>query len=86
VFKCKIETLNGGVSGSDPFYSYYILRYKLLKYHPDLVVLTINKTDFDDFVCRGGDERFLSNGKIQTKSRPVIEWFFSKKSFAEGWL
>jgi len=41
-------------------------------------VLTINKTDFDDFVCRGGDERFLSNGKIQTKSDLLLNGFFKE--------
>ena len=77
----KFSTICGGVSGSDPFYSYQLLDKKLLRYHPDIVILTINHSDIDDVIARGGFERFAADGKIQYASPPAIEWLFAKSHF-----
>jgi len=51
------EFINAGICGLDPFYDYKILTDKLLKYEPDLVILTIGN-DLEDIIIRGGMERF----------------------------
>lgn len=49
--------INAGVSGSDPFFCYMLLKDKLLRYKPDMVVTTIG-SDLEEVICRGGMERF----------------------------
>lgn len=46
----KIEVINTGVSSYSPTLYYILVRYKLLEYDPDLVVVNIDMTDeFDDW-------------------------------------
>ncbi len=73
-----VRIINGGVSGSDPFYSYTLLRYKLLPYKPDLVTLAINASDVTDIIARGGDERFLDDGHVRFAKPPRDEWLFAR--------
>jgi lysophospholipase L1-like esterase len=54
--------INGGLCGSDPFYSYKLLKDKLLVFNPDLVIINYGN-ELTDVVIRGGIERFDS-GKI----------------------
>jgi len=68
--------LNGGVSGSDPFYQYLLLKEKLLKYSPDLVIVAINSSDVIDVVVRGGMERFKEDGSVKYKGGPWFEPLF----------
>lgn len=68
--------LNGGVSGSDPFYEYLLLKEKLLKYGPDLVIVAINSSDVIDVVVRGGIERFKEDGSVKYKRGPWFEPLF----------
>jgi hypothetical protein len=58
----KAEVFNAGVSGSDPFFEYILLRDKLMPLHPDMVILCINSSDIQDYILRGGMERFNPNG------------------------
>jgi len=53
--------MNAGVSGSDPLFCYMLLKDKLLRYKPDIVITTIG-SDLEEIICRGGMERF-SNQK-----------------------
>ena len=60
---------NAGVAGSDPFFSYSILRDSLFRLEPNLIIVAINPSDFSDFVFRGG--RTISdkwNYKVQRKT------------------
>lgn len=72
------DVCNAGVSGSDPFFGYVLLRDKLLKYKPDEVLVTMNTSDVNDVITRGGFERFLSDGTVRFKSGPWWEFFFAK--------
>lgn len=72
----NIESINGGIGGSDPVYSFVLYRDKLTKYNPDLVVLTINATDVADIIGRGGFERFHTDG-IAGKESPSWEWIYA---------
>jgi len=65
--------INGGVSGSDPFFELYLLKGVLLKYHPDIVIVAINASDINDIAERGGYERFASNGEVSLNDSPWWE-------------
>lgn len=74
----KINLLNAGVGGSDPFFYYMLLKYRMLKYKPDIVIITFNQSDIDDLEVRGGFERFLPDGTTQYKNGPSWEWLYAE--------
>jgi lysophospholipase L1-like esterase len=67
------EVMNFGIGSSDPVYGYMAMERKVLKYHPDIVTLTINGTDRNDIITRGGFERFDVNGRIHYRMAPWWE-------------
>lgn len=67
-----IRIINGGRSGSDPVYEYRLLKDRLLKYKPDLVLVAVNQSDVTDIYFRGGRERYLENGDLRL---PVMPWW-----------
>lgn len=79
-YQHRIEIINGGVSGSDPFFDYMLLKIKLLNYHPDFVTMSVSKQDFEDYCARGGMERFQSDSTLSFKKPPWYELIF-KSSF-----
>jgi lysophospholipase L1-like esterase len=85
----SFEVMNAGVIGSDPVYGLELLRRKLFKYTPDLVLLTINSTDIGDLMKRGGFDRFTPAGQVDFKL-PWWSWFFDRshlvRAFMLGWL
>src|ERR1043165_5059079 len=40
----NVDIYNAGISGADPFYEYTLLRDKLLKYKPNIVMVGINSS------------------------------------------
>lgn len=60
--------MNGGISGSDPVFEAYKLRYTFEVFHPDMVILCINYSDIDEIIVRGGFERFTPNGVLFKKA------------------
>jgi len=73
----KATVIVGGVSGSDPLYNYKLLELKLLDYQPDIVTVTVNSSDMNDVLTRGGEERFLPDGKVEYSAPPENEWIFA---------
>jgi lysophospholipase L1-like esterase len=73
-----VRVIVGGVAGSDPFYSYRLLRDKLLAFRPDLITLAVNNSDVMDVIARGGDERFLPDGTVRFNEPPADEWLFAR--------
>jgi hypothetical protein len=72
-----VRTLNAGISGSDVFFEYVLLRDRLAAYNPDLVIVATNGSDVDDVFFRGGMARFRENGRFEsTRSPPSWEWLF----------
>ncbi len=71
--KKQLTFFNAGVGGSDPFFEYILLKERLLKYKPDLVLLALNCSDLVDISLRGGMERFLPDGKVQYNPEPWWE-------------
>jgi lysophospholipase L1-like esterase len=68
-----VTYLNAGVSGSDPFQSYELLKRLYSKYKPDLAILLINESDIGDYQNRGGLERFDKNRSLGYKWGPWWE-------------
>jgi len=67
----NIRFLNAGIGGSDPVFEKEFLARELLKYKPDLIVLSINFSDIRDIKRRGGLDRFTSDGQLKT----VLPWW-----------
>lgn len=74
--KNKLTVFNAGKAGSDPFFEYILLKERLLKYEPDLVLLTLGSSDFDFFTFRGGFERFTTEG-FQFRKGPQWEKLYA---------
>jgi lysophospholipase L1-like esterase len=73
-----VTTINAGISGSDPFFEYMLLRERLLGFHPDLVIVCVNPTDVNDVILRGGLERFRPDGTTRFMRRaPKWEWAYA---------
>jgi lysophospholipase L1-like esterase len=68
-----VTFINAGVCGSDPCFEYILLKEKLIKYQPDLVILTLNSSDIFDIILRNGNERFLSDSTLKYRDPPAIE-------------
>lgn len=72
-----IRTINAGISGSDVFFEYILLKERLLGLDPDLVVLATNNSDVADVLVRGGFERFQPDGSLITRAPPPWEWAYA---------
>ena len=73
----KLTVINAGISGSDPWYEYVLLREKLLEYSPDLGLVAINYSDINDMILRGGQARFRPDGSVEMARRPPAwEWLY----------
>ncbi len=68
-----IEVMNCGIRGSDPCYEFMLLNERIFAYRPDVVVMSVNNSDFSDLVDRGGFERFKQNGTVASEKRP---WWY----------
>jgi len=66
----SISVFNAGVSSSDPFFEFILLRDKMLAYKPDLVLVTLGYTDLEFYRFRGGFERFTYDGFKYRKPPP----------------
>lgn len=64
---------NAGVCGADVFYDYKILSCKLIQLKPKVVIETLNYSDVNDVIFRGGDERFNPDSTTTYKNGPAWE-------------
>ena len=66
--KARINVMNAGHCGSDPWFEYKKFHDLLQSYKPDIVVYTNGSNDlFFDHVMFGGMERFKSDSTVQNK-------------------
>lgn len=72
----RLQIINAGISGSDPFYCYKLFEDKLLQYHPSLVIIAINSDDLNDYIYRGGMERFHADGTVHFRKGPWWEQLY----------
>jgi lysophospholipase L1-like esterase len=77
----SIEVINCGPSGSDVFTEYKLLTGKMLKYKPDIVLVTFNSTDLYEYTIRGGFERFKANNTVEYRKAPWFEPLYAKSYF-----
>ncbi len=75
--KRSFTNFNAGVIGNDPYFNYMMLKGRLLKYKPDLVIATVNRTDIWDILKRGEMERFREDGNLAYNEPPWWEWFYA---------
>lgn len=62
----KIEVLNGGFRGSDPFFNFKYLQDSLIAYQPDIIIQSFTTNDlYYDILLRGGMERFQADGTLK---------------------
>jgi hypothetical protein len=78
--------MNAGVSGSDPVFALELLQRKLLKYDPDLVLLSINSSDVDDLERLGGFDRFTLDGQLKERSLPWWTGLFERSHLVRALL
>jgi lysophospholipase L1-like esterase len=71
------EVYNAGIGGSDPFFAYQLLKEKLLRYHWDEVLFVVNGTDINEYVGRGGLERFNADGTTCFRKAPWFEFMYA---------
>jgi hypothetical protein len=70
------DVMRCGMQSCDPLYEYETLKQKILPYHPNIVTLTINATDIDDVITKGGFERFCEDGIIRAPKGPWWETMY----------
>ncbi len=80
----KVEILNAGRSGSDPFFDYVLLRDKIIEYEPDIILQSFTSNDlYYDIITRGGMERFQSDKTLKFKNNywwsPIYQISFSAR-------
>jgi len=73
----KYEVFNAGISGSDPFFGFYLLKNELISYKPDMVLLAVNPSDINDIIVRGGFERFGTNNSVVYNKPPWWEILYA---------
>lgn len=74
--KDSIKVINAGISGSDPFHEFELLKMLTKEFKIKTAVLMINTSDIIDVISRGGKERFV-NGCVRYKSGPWWEPFYA---------
>lgn len=75
------EVINAGVSGSDLLYALALYRDKLYTYEPDVVIASLNTSDFTDYLVRGGTSRFHTDGTTHFNSPPWYEKYYKQSHF-----
>lgn len=68
-----------GISGLDPHFAWVALKEQLLAFQPTHVITTVNDSDFDEQIIRGGYSRFQINGSVQYHPSP---WFLPIYEFS----
>jgi len=72
----KVEVIDAGIAGNDIMYDYVLYRDKLSKYHPNLVIATMNNSDYVYYTFRGGMDRFHEDGMVHYLAIPWYDFFY----------
>jgi hypothetical protein len=70
------EVIDAGVPGSDVMYDYVFYRDVLRSYHPNLVIATMNNSDYVYYAFRGGMERFHADGTVHYLPIPWYDFLY----------
>lgn len=79
------EVINGGMSGYDPVYANHVFKEVMGEvYNPDIVLLTLNLTDVDEIIIRGGAERFRFEEGVVYRKSPWYEPLYATSHFVRS--
>jgi hypothetical protein len=67
---CHWEVRNAGACGSDVFYARMLVEHLLGEFDHDAILLVINDSDLDDYLFRGGMERFKPDTTTRFRDGP----------------
>lgn len=73
----SIRVVQAGVAGSDPVFALELLERSILAEEPRWVVLTLNSSDVEDVIVRGGRDRFADDGQLRGGRAPWWEPAFN---------
>jgi hypothetical protein len=76
----NVKVFNLGTCGSDAAFNYKVLKDIVLPLNPKLVLTVTNNSDINDFIFRGGLERFDEKNKLVITNKPPNGMFFYKYS------
>jgi len=77
---CRTNLLcvNAGRNGSDIIYETYKFKHLILEtYKPQLVIFSINTSDINDLIVRGGNERLVSENNVVYRDGPWWKYLYS---------
>lgn len=81
-----VEVIVAGVAGSDPVFFHQLIARRLLKYEPDLVVVTVNDADVFDVLVHGGMDRFDEDGFVVPPPAPLLEPIYRRSHLVRAFL
>lgn len=83
----NVEVIDAGLAGNDILFDYVYYRDKLnAYYHPDLVIATMNSSDYLYYAFRGGMERFHADGTVHYLPVPHYDFLFQYSHLFRGLL
>lgn len=65
-----------GISGLDPHFAWVTIKEQLLAYRPTHIITSVNDSDFDDQIIRGGYSRFKEGGRVKYNPSPSFLKFY----------
>lgn len=71
------DVLNAGIAGNDIFFDWKMVHKLKDKYELKTLIFVLNTTDINDVATRGGNERFLPNGRLSYPKRPLWESIYA---------
>jgi hypothetical protein len=80
------EVIDAGVPGSDIMFDYVFYRDILCSYHPNLVIATMNYSDYIYYAFRGGMERFHADGTVHYLPIPWYDFLYHYSHLARAIL
>lgn len=82
----NVEVIDAGVSGSDIFFDYVLYREQTHNFKPDVVIASMNSSDLNDYMYRGGMERFKDDGTTHYHKGPWYLVLYKYSHFARAIL
>lgn len=67
------QVINAGISGSDPFFEFNLLKKLRNEYHFHSVIFMLNTSDINEVMMRGDSARFLTDGSVRFRKAPFWE-------------
>jgi hypothetical protein len=69
----SLQVVNAGVSGSDPFFEFVLLKEIHARCPISSAIFMVNLSDINDVMMRGGHSRFAPDGSLQYHKAPFWE-------------